>query len=658
MHRLQFWGNDMDEMKKLVEQLNKYAYDYYVLDKPTISDAEYDKLYDKLQKLESEFGVILPNSPTQRVGDVVLESFQKVEHKVRLYSLDKCQSFSELEKWVQNVGEKVDNPRFTLEYKFDGLTIVCTYKDGQFISATTRGNGFVGEDVTEQVKTIKSVPLSINFMGELIVQGEGIITQSNLKKFNEKYPKDALKNARNAVSGAIRNLDAKQTAKRNLDWVCYNVCFSEGKTFTSQEEMFEFLEQNNFKVSPHKTFDKIKDIEREIEQVDQIKSTLDILIDGMVIKLNDVKSRDEFGYTTKFPKWAMAYKFAPQELSTVLKNVVWQVGRTGKITPIAEIEPVVLAGAEVSRATLNNYGDIVRKNVEIGARVFVRRSNEVIPEIMGLAEKLPNSKKIEKPEFCPCCHTSLKEIGALLFCPNTYGCKEQVVDRLTHFASRDAMNIDGFSTQTATLLFDNLNVRTFADLYTLNSNDLASLPSFKDKKTNNLILAIQKSKKCSYDSFIFALGIPNVGKKTAKDLSKSFPSLQDLIDATEEELAQIKDIGEIVAKSIKDYFSDKTKLDVVQKLLDLGIEITYKKQPSSQGVFTGQTFVLTGTLQNYTRSKATEIIESLGGQTSSSVSKNTTYVLAGEDAGSKLTKAQNLGIKIINEQEFEKLIKN
>lgn len=646
----------MEEMKQLVEQLNKYAYSYYVLDRPTISDAEYDKLYDKLQKLEKETGVILPNSPTQRVGDVVLENFQKVEHKVRLYSLDKCQSFSELEKWVQNVNEKVKTPKFTLEYKFDGLTIVCTYKGGQFISATTRGNGFVGEDVTEQVKTIKSVPLSINFMGELIVQGEGIITQSNLKNFNEKYPKEALKNARNAVSGAIRNLDAKQTAKRNLDWICYNVCFVEDKTFESQEEMFEFLEKNNFKVSPHKVFEKIEDIEKEIEQVDKIKSTLDILIDGMVIKLNDVKDRDIFGYTAKFPKWAMAYKFAPQELSTVLKNVVWQVGRTGKITPIAEIEPVVLAGAEVSRATLNNYGDIVRKNVEIGARVFVRRSNEVIPEIMGLAEKLPNSKVIEKPEFCPCCHTKLEEIGALLFCPNTYGCKEQVVDRLAHFASRDAMNIDGFSTQTATLLFDNLNVRTFADLYVLNTQDLANLPSFKDKKTNNLIMSIQKSKKCDYDSFIFALGIPNVGKKTAKDLSKSFPTLEKLIDATEDELAKIKDIGEIVAKSIKGYFSDNTKLSVVQKLLDLGVEITYK-QKASQGIFTGQTFVLTGTLQNYTRSKASEIIESLGGQTSSSVSKNTTYLLAGEDAGSKLQKAQNLGIKIINEQEFEQLIK-
>lgn len=646
----------MEEMKQLVEQLNKYAYSYYVLDKPTISDAEYDKLYDKLQKLEKETGVILPNSPTQRVGDVVLENFQKVEHKVRLYSLDKCQSFSELEKWVQNVNEKVKTPKFTLEYKFDGLTIVCTYKGGQFISATTRGNGFVGEDVTEQVKTIKSVPLSINFMGELIVQGEGIITQSNLKNFNEKYPKEALKNARNAVSGAIRNLDAKQTAKRNLDWICYNVCFVEDKTFESQEEMFEFLEKNNFKVSPHKVFEKIEDIEKEIEQVDKIKSTLDILIDGMVIKLNDVKDRDIFGYTAKFPKWAMAYKFAPQELSTVLKNVVWQVGRTGKITPIAEIEPVVLAGAEVSRATLNNYGDIVRKNVEIGARVFVRRSNEVIPEIMGLAEKLPNSKVIEKPEFCPCCHTKLEEIGALSFCPNTYGCKEQVVDRLAHFASRDAMNIDGFSTQTATLLFDNLNVRTFADLYVLNTQDLANLPSFKDKKTNNLIMSIQKSKKCDYDSFIFALGIPNVGKKTAKDLSKSFPTLEKLIDATEDELAKIKDIGEIVAKSIKGYFSDNTKLSVVQKLLDLGVEITYK-QKASQGIFTGQTFVLTGTLQNYTRSKASEIIESLGGQTSSSVSKNTTYLLAGEDAGSKLQKAQNLGIKIINEQEFEQLIK-
>ena len=646
----------MEDMKQLVELLNKYAYDYYVLDKPTISDGEYDKLYDKLSKMEKETGVILPNSPTQRVGDVVLENFEKVEHKIRLYSLDKCQSLQELNSWVDSVQQKSGKQKFTLEYKFDGLTIVCTYKDGLFVSAATRGNGQVGEDVTAQVKTIKSVPLKIEYKGELIVQGEGIITISNLKKFNEKYPKEALKNARNAVSGAIRNLDSKQTAKRNLDWICYNVCFAQDKTFKSQEDMFEFLKQNHFKVSPYKVVSNFDEIEEEINRVDMEKSSLDILIDGMVLKLDDVPSRDEFGYTAKFPKWAMAYKFAPQELSTILKNVVWQVGRTGKITPIAEIEPVVLAGAQIMRATLNNYGDIERKNVEIGSRVFVRRSNEVIPEIMGLAELLPNSRKIEKPVFCPCCQTKLVEIGALLFCPNTYGCKEQVVDRLAHFSSRDAMNIEGFSEQTADLIYDKLNVRTFSDLYRLKYENLVNLPSFKDKKAINLINSINKSKNVNFENFIFALGISNIGKKTAKDLTKYYQTLDDLKYAKVEDLSSIRDIGDIVANSVVQYFKDEKNLQIIDELIHLGVNIIYKSTKVGN-LLQGKTFVLTGTLEKYSRSDATKIIEDLGGQTSTSVSKKTSYVLAGSDPGSKLTKAQMLGITILTEQEFDELIK-
>lgn len=646
----------MEEMKQLVDLLNKYAYDYYVLDKPTISDGEYDKLYDKLSKMEKETGVILPNSPTQRVGDVVLENFQKVEHKVRLYSLDKCQSLQELNSWVSSMQQKSNKQKFTLEYKFDGLTIVCTYKNGLFVSAATRGNGQVGEDVTAQVKTIKSVPLKIEYKGELIVQGEGIITISNLKKFNEKYPKEALKNARNAVSGAIRNLDSKQTAKRNLDWICYNVCFAQDKTFKSQEDMFEFLKQNHFKVSPYKVVTTFDEIEKEINKVDKEKSSLDILIDGMVLKLDDVPSRDDFGYTAKFPKWAMAYKFAPQELSTILKNVVWQVGRTGKITPIAEIEPVVLAGAQVMRATLNNYGDIERKNVEIGSRVFVRRSNEVIPEIMGLAELLPNSRKIEKPIFCPCCHTELVEIGALLFCPNTYGCKEQVVDRMAHFSSRDAMNIEGFSEQTADLIYDKLNVRTFSDLYRLKYENLVNLPSFKDKKAINLINSINKSKNVNFENFIFALGISNIGKKTAKDLTKYYQTLDDLKYAKVEDLSSIRDIGDIVANSVVQYFKDDKNLQIIDELINLGVNIIYKSTKTGD-LLKGKTFVLTGTLEKYSRSDATKIIEDLGGQTSTSVSKNTSYVLAGSEPGSKLTKAQMLGVTILTEQEFDELIK-
>ncbi len=648
----------MEEMKQLVEKLNDYAYRYYVLDAPVISDAEYDKLYDKLVALEKQTGVILPNSPTQRVGDTVLSNFKKVTHEVRLYSLDKCQSKEQLLAWMNDVCEKENDVDFTLEYKFDGLTIVCTYENGFLQSCATRGNGIVGEDVTLQVKTIKSVPLKVNFKGKLIVQGEGMITLSNLKKFNQKFPEEALKNARNAVSGAIRNLDPKETAKRNLDWFCYNVLFAEGKTFSSQIEMFEFLKQNGFLISPYKHFKNAQDILDEVDKVDKQKSSLDILIDGMVVKINSMKLRDEFGYTSKFPKWAMAYKFEAQELSTILKDVIWQVGRTGKVTPIAIIEPVNLSGATIYRATLNNYMDILRKNISIGSRVFIRRSNEVIPEITGLAEKLEGSVDVKKPINCPSCGTKLVHIGALDFCPNTDACPEQIVDRLTHFASRNAMDIEGFRDSTSKLLYDTGLVKDVGDLYSLTEQDLLKLPLFKQKKASNLLSAIEKSKDVELSNFIYALGILNVGTKTAKDISKYFRTLDDLKNATVDELAKIRDIGDVVAKSIVDFFSNEKNLKLIDKLLSAGIKIKNSTQSGkSEGIFAGKTFVLTGTLESFTRSEATALIEQNGGQTSSSVSKNTDYVLAGSEAGSKLAKAKTLGIEVMDEQTFKKLLK-
>ncbi len=648
----------MDEMKNLVDKLNDYAYRYYVLDTPIISDAEYDKLYDKLVELEKSTGIVLPNSPTQRVGDTVLSNFKKVAHKMRLYSLDKCQSKQSLLAWLNDTLEKEKNVDFTLEYKFDGLTIVCTYKDGYLKSCATRGNGIVGEDVTLQVKTIKSVPLSIDFKGELIVQGEGMITLSNLKKFNQKYPNDALKNARNAVSGAIRNLDPKETAKRNLDWFCYNVLYAEGKSFSTQIEMFDFLNKNGFLISPYKHFKNPNDILKEIDKVDKEKSNLDILIDGMVVKINQLNLRDEFGYTSKFPKWAMAYKFEAQELSTILKDVIWQVGRTGKITPIAIIDPVNLSGATIYRATLNNYMDILRKNISIGSRVFVRRSNEVIPEIMGLAEQLEGSKPIIKPKVCPSCKTPLVQIGALDFCPNSDSCPEQIIDRITHFATRNAMDIEGFRDSTAKLLYDTKLVKDVADLYSLKEDDLLKLPLFKEKKARNLLDAIEKSKDVELSNFIYSLSILNVGIKTAKDLAKYFRTLDDLKNATEEDLAKIRDIGDVVAHSICEYFSNEKNLSLIDRLLKSGVKIKNSSQAgNNSGIFEGKTFVLTGTLESYTRAEATALIEKNGGQTSSSVSKNTDYVLAGKEAGSKLSKAQSLGIKVIDEQTFKNLLK-
>lgn len=640
-----------------MQELNKHCYNYYVLDNPSISDADFDKLYDELLELEKSTGVVLDASPTRRVGGETLEGFAKRTHKVRMYSLDKCRTYQDLTNFVNDIKKVEPSATFTLGYKYDGLTVVISYKNGVYQSATTRGNGLVGEDVTEQVKTIKSVPLKIEFKGELIVSGEGMITNKNLEKYN-KTSTEPLKNARNAVSGAIRNLNPKETAKRNLDFFCYNVLYAEGKEFKTQTEMNAFIKENHFLCEPYiKELSSAEQICEEIQKVDKIKTELGILIDGMVVKLNQVYLRDEFGYTSKFPKWAMAFKFEAQEVTSILNNVVWQVGRTGKVTPIAEIEPVELAGATVKRATLNNYGDIVRKKVQINSRVFVRRSNEVIPEILGLAELLPNSEPIQKPTTCPCCGTSLVEIGALLFCPNRQGCREQVVDRLSHFASRDAMNIEGINEQTIVQLYEHLHIYEPSQLYSLTEQDLLKLPKFKEKKAKNVINSIQKSKKVALSSFIFSLGIQNVGTKTAKDLAKYFGTLANIRASSAEQLASIRDIGEIVAMSIVNFFADDFNNKMINDLLCAGVQIE-EVVKTAGGVFDGKTFVLTGTLPTYSRAEASAIIEQNGGNVSSSVSKNTSFVLAGESAGSKLDKAKMLGVAIITEQEFNQLLKN
>ena len=641
---------DIKEMQALVDELNKHCYNYYVLDNPTISDAEFDKLYDKLVLMEKETGIILPDSPTQRVGDNVLDGFTKVKHKVRLYSLEKSRTKEEIEKFVSDIKKVEPKSTFTVDYKYDGLTIVCEYNNQTLVKASTRGNGEIGEDVTLQVKTIKSVPLKIKYAGNLIVRGEGMITLSNLKKYNETYTEEKLKNARNAVSGAIRNLDPKETAKRNLDYFCYDIVACD-KQFGTQKEIDDFLRDNGFKTNDKTyVYDNVDDIYKKICEIDKSKQSLDFLIDGAVIKLNEVDKRDEFGFTNKFPKWALAYKFEAQELSTILSDVVWQVGRTGKVTPIAIIEPVELAGATVKRATLNNYQDIIRKDVEIGARVFVRRSNEVIPEILGVAEKYPACKKIEKPKYCPCCKTELVDTGILLYCPNKFGCKDQIVDRITHFASRDAMNIEGFSLKTAEILYDMYNVNDFYKLYDITRDDFLKLDKFKDKKAENMYNAIQKAKNVELGSFIYSLSIQNVGIKTAKDIAKRFGNLNAIQNATLDDFVSIKDIGQTIAENVYNYFNDPANKTSLANLLDKGIVVS-EAEDVSNGKFADSVFVLTGTLSK-PRQEFEAIIERNGGQTSSSVSKKTTYVLAGENAGSKLDKAKTLGVKIISEEEF------
>lgn len=647
----------MERIKELVQILNRYAYEYYVLDNPTVSDKEYDVLYDELKKLEKETGTVLFDSPTKRVGGEPVSAFKKHDHINRLYSLDKSTTEEELFAFDKRVKKDGDIFDYTVEYKFDGLTVCLTYNEGKFVRATTRGNGVTGEDVTAQVMTVKSFPLTIKYKGMLEVQGEAIMRLSALTEYN-KTAEEPLKNARNAVAGAIRNLDPKETEKRRVDIMFYNVNYMSEQTVFSQTECFEFLKENGFLVFPY--FKVCKDINGVLSAINEIeinRKNLDILTDGAVIKINDYSVREKLGNTDKFPRWAMAYKFEAEEVTTILKDVLWQVGRTGKLTPLGVLEPTVLAGATVKKATLNNYGDVIRKGVKINARVLVRRSNEVIPEILGTTEYYDNCVDIVKPKICPYCGAELFESGANIFCPNKR-CKPRVVSKLTNFACKNGMNIDGFSEMTAGLLYDEFGVENFSDLYKLEREKIINLEGFKEAKTNNLFDAIEKSKKVELSNFIYALGIENVGKKTAKDLALKFGTLKALQKAEKEELINLNDIGEITAECVFGYFNNPDNKREIDELLSLGVEPLENKKALSGGAFSGEKVVLTGTLSEFKRDDAFKIIESLGGEVMGSVSKNTTLVIAGENAGSKLSKAQALNIKIIGEEEFKNIIKS
>ena len=641
-------------MQQMVNQLNKWAHEYYVLDNPTVPDTTYDALYDQLVLLEKQTGVVLPDSPTRRVGGEPLKNFVQHTHRQRLYSLDKVQSFGELSEWVGKVQKAVGQVEFSVELKYDGLTINATYENGVLVGASTRGNGVVGEDVTEQVKTIRTVPLTIPFAGVCELQGEGIMKLSQLNKHNQKHPNDPLKNARNAAAGAIRNLNPKVTAERNLDVIFYSAGYTEGLNCQTQSELVDFLKDcgmlTNFVFETARSFDEIRAI---IEKIGQMRSSLDFLIDGVVIKVNNFALREELGYTDKFPKWAVAYKFDAEQVTTTLLDVDWQVGRTGKLTPIGLLEPVELCGATIKRATLNNFGDITRKKLRKNALVFIRRSNDVIPEVLGSAED--GGQDIAKPTVCPACGSGLTEVGAHLFCTNASHCVPQIVARITHYCSKNACDIDGISEKTVGALVENLGVTSVADLYWLTSEDLATLEGFKQKKIQNTLNALQQSKNVKLAQFIFALGLDNVGSVTAKDLAAKYGSVEALSKATAEELTQIDGIGEIVAEGIVQYFAQEENLKIISRLKDIGINPTYQVEQKS-GVFIGKKVVLTGSLTNFTRGQASKLIEQNGGEIASSVSKSVNLVVAGADAGSKLAKAQSLGIEVIDEQAFQQLL--
>ncbi|MDM0798507.1 NAD-dependent DNA ligase LigA [Clostridium perfringens] len=662
----------MDKKKlieELVEELNKYAYEYYVLGNSSVTDKDYDKKYYELVDLEKETGYKLPYSPTQRVGDVILPEFKKYTHKARLWSLDKAQTLEEIREWHnRNVkfleeynrtsDEELPPLKYILTKKFDGLTINLSYdENGVLVTGATRGTGAIGEDVTAQVKTIKSIPLKIDCHDFLEIHGEAIMTTEAFEKYNSEAD-TPLKNLRNGAAGALRNLNVAETAKRNLSAFFYDVGYKEGAPFKTYMEMLNFIKTKGFPMDDYiRECTTLDEIQKEIDYIRDIRFDLNYDIDGLVIAIDDIRTRELLGYTVKFPKWAIAYKFEAQEATTKLLDVEWNVGRSGRVSPTAILEPVELAGVTVKRATLNNMDDIARKGVRLGAEVFVRRSNDVIPEIMGVVpESLEGTKEIEEPKVCPACGAHLVHEGVHIYCENTLGCKPQMVKTIVHFAGREAMNIAGFSEKTAEQLFEKLDIRDISDLYKLEYEKLLDLDKFGPKKAQNLLDAIEKSKDCTLEAFLYSLGIPNVGVKTAKDLVKRLESLENLEKATFEELVSVQDVGDIVARSIIEFFKEERTLKVINELLSLGVNPHYEKKEVLESPFMGKTVVVTGTLENYSRTSIKEKLESLGAKVSGSVSKKTDFVIAGEAAGSKYDKAKSLGVTILSEEEFENMI--
>lgn len=661
-------------MRELVTLLNQYNYEYYTLADPTITDHEYDRLYDELVDLEKELGDVLADSPTRKVGGETLSKFPTHQHLNPLWSLDKAQNEAELDDWYQrtvrlirdynrNNGTNLsEQPRLVLEQKFDGLTVNLTYENGILTKATTRGNGIAGEMIYDTVRVIPTIPLSIpEHEGTFEFQGEAIMPLSALLRYNEQND-PPLANARNGVAGALRNFRNDQVKKRGIDAYFYHVNYASARTFSTHEEMLQFLKDQKLKVHPYsKVFDSLAALKEEITSFTATRDTLDYEIDGLVVKIDDIPIREILGYTAKFPRWAVAWKFEAVEVETKLIDVIWNVGRTGVLTPAAKLEPVQVAGVTVQNATLNNIDDIRRKGLEfaIGKLVRLRRSNDVIPQILGLVEDEATSNEdvthqIIPPAHCPACGTELEWEGIHLFCPNSLSCKPQLVRLLAHFASRDAMDIEGFSEKTAGQLIDELGITDLADLYALTYDQLIGLERFGKKKAENLLQAIESSKQMPLHRFVYALGIHNVGKETAKDLAKTYQNIQNLMTASEEDLMQVEGIGNIVAHSIVHFFQS----DRVQHSLALMFERGVMPLPEEgqdlasikENPFKGKTVVITGTLESMSRDEASKRIEALGGKVAGSVTKNTDLLIAGAKAGSKLKKAQELGITIIGDE--------
>lgn len=660
--------NDLQRMRELIDKLNEASRRYYDQNESDISDDEWDAMYAELRKLEEKTGERMADSPTRRVGGAVMEGFEQHRHIARLWSMDKAQSEDEILTWAQRCEKQTNDagglPKnsYCVEYKLDGLTVNLTYDGGKLVQAATRGNGEVGEAILPQAMTIRTIPLTIPFTGRMEVQGEGIMRLSELKKYNETAA-DPLKNARNAAAGALRNLDPQVTASRHLDAFFYQIGYIEGKSFETQQDMLAFMKENGLNISPFvRPAQTIGEALEAVHEIEQKRETLDFLIDGATIKITDMRTREVLGTTDKFPRWSIAFKFPAQETVTKLLKITWEVGRTGKLTPLAHLAPVDICGVTVKRATLNNYDDICRKRVRIGSEVWVRRSNDVIPEIMGVVwdgEGEAPETDIQLPTVCPACGgelVKLREDGVHLFCLNRTSCRPQAIARMAHFASRQGMDIETFSTRTAGLFYDELGVRSAADLYHLDREKLVALKGFGEKKAEKLFAELEKSKDCELDAFLFAIGIPNIGKKTAYDLMAHFGTLEALMGASEQELEDVEDVGGIVAASITEYFADEENRRFVNRMLEAGVRPQMHAQQDAGTLFEGMTFVLTGTLPTLSRAQAQEMIRKNGGKATGSVSKKTSIVLAGESAGSKLDKARELGVRIIDEAQFLQMI--
>lgn len=657
--------NEQDAKKRideLVKLLNYHSQLYYVEDRNEITDYEYDMLQQELKGLEEQFPqFIRSDSPTQRVGGNAISIFEKVTHRVQMGSLQDVFSFEQVRSFIETVQQAVDKPQFVVEPKIDGLSVSLEYHNGELAIGSTRGDGFVGEDVTSNLKTVKSIPIKINEELPLIeVRGETYMPRNvflKLVKEQEDNDEQPFKNPRNAAAGSLRQKDPKIAAKRKLDIFVFNVQQIEGKELTSHKKSLDYLKTLGFKTIPdYKRVSTADEVIGCIKAIGEKRFDLPFDIDGVVIKVDDFRQREILGATAKVPKWAVAYKFPPEEKTSKLLDIELNVGRTGAITPVAVFEPVFLAGTSVSRATLHNQDFIREKNISVGDIIKVRKAGDIIPEVLGSVEKHGDGV-FTLPECCPVCGTKLvkSEEEAAVRCPNVE-CPAQIFRSIVHFASKGAMNIDGLGPQIVHTLLDNKLITSVADLYTLSENKLLQLDNFKEKSVNNLLSAIEKSKSNSLDRLVFGLGIRNIGQASAKLLCDKFGDLDNIMNASAEQISEIDGFGGVMAQSVYNAFHEEHMIELIKRLKECGINTKYEKIQIDDR-FAGKTFVLTGTLPTLKRSEAKALIEKYGGKASGSVSKKTDYVLAGEEAGSKLDKAQQLGIEIITEEQFKDMIK-